>query len=179
MTNDDIIISILKFEGGFVNNPYDIGGATNHGITQETLSEWRKHPVGVAEVEALTEAEAVKIYLTLYVELPGFDKIWDDRLRRLIIDSGVQHGPKRVIKWLQALLKLTEDGKLGPRTTVAINAADPVPLFNRLLARRIRWYGSLISSVRSQAVFAHGWMQRAASFLDDGAPPSTGLRTGA
>ena len=166
MTNDHIITAVLKHEGGFVNNPNDRGGATNFGITQQTLSEWRAGPVTVADVEALTEAEARRIYLELYIVWPGFDKIADWRLRHLAVDSGVNHGQQRVIKWLQALVGVTEDGKLGPKTAAAINREGPGRMFNRLLARRIRWYGSLISSERSQAVFAHGWMKRAAGFLD-------------
>lgn len=174
MTNDQMITAVLKHEGGFVNNPNDKGGATNFGITRETLSEWRAGPVTVADVKALTEAEARRIYLELFIVWPGFDKISDSRLRHLAVDSGVQHGPKRVITWLQALVNVTADGKLGPKTAAAINQEGPGRLFNRLLARRIRWYGSLISSARSQAVFAAGWMKRAASFLDDGREPDRG-----
>jgi lysozyme family protein len=166
MTNDEIITAILGREGGFVNNPNDIGGATSFGITRDTLSEWRKVEASVADVEALTEAEAKQIYLARYLERPGFDRILSGPLRHLVVDSGVQHGPKRVTEWIQKIVGVTVDGKLGPKTAAAINGADTTPLFNRLLARRLRWYGSLISSVRSQAAFAHGWMSRAASFLE-------------
>jgi lysozyme family protein len=167
VTNEEIITAILKHEGGFVNNPNDRGRATNFGITEETLSEWRGAPATVADVKALTSVEAAQIYLRRYVLDPGFHRIWDPRLRHLVVDSGVQHGPERVVKWLQALVVgVTADGLLGPKTAAAINGEDAGRLFNRLLARRIRWYGSLISSQRSQAVFAAGWMSRAASFLD-------------
>lgn len=166
MTNDDIITAILNHEGGYVNNPKDRGGETNYGITIETLSEWRKRPVNAAEVKALTLAEAKQIYLALYIERPGFDKIWNGHLRHLVVDSGVQHGQKRVTQWLQGLLGVTVDGKLGPKTAAAINGEDAGRLFNRLLARRIRFYGTLITSLPSQAVFAAGWMKRAGSFLD-------------
>lgn len=146
------------------------GGPTNWGITQETLSEWRQRPAAVGDVMNLTKQEAIRIYTELYLRRPGFDKIADLRLRHLVVDSGVQHGQKRVTQWLQALLGLTVDGKLGPKTAAAINQEDAGRLYNRLLARRIRFYGSLISSVQSQGVFAAGWMKRAASFLDDRAP---------
>jgi lysozyme family protein len=167
MTNDDIITAILKHEGGFVNHPADRGGPTKFGITQETLSAWLKRPATVDDVRNLTKEKAIQIYAELYIRRPGFDKIWDGRLRHLVIDSGVQHGTGRVTKWLQALLVgLSADGKLGPKTAAAINGEDAGRLFNRLLARRIRFYGGLIGAASSQAVFAAGWMSRAASFLD-------------
>lgn len=33
---------ILKFEGGYVDDPVDPGGATNFGITQRTYDSWRR-----------------------------------------------------------------------------------------------------------------------------------------
>ena len=56
MTNDDIITTVLKYEGGFVNDLADRGGATNWGITQATLTAWRKRPATVADVKAALHA---------------------------------------------------------------------------------------------------------------------------
>lgn len=33
---------ILKWEGGFVNDPDDLGGATNMGVTLATYRQYRK-----------------------------------------------------------------------------------------------------------------------------------------
>lgn len=33
---------ILKWKGGFVNDPADLGGATNKGVTIDTYKEYRK-----------------------------------------------------------------------------------------------------------------------------------------
>src|SRR5436190_782558 len=44
----------LQFEGGFVNDPDDPGGAINLGVTVGTLSEVLGRPATVAEVKALT-----------------------------------------------------------------------------------------------------------------------------
>ena len=39
MANVDILLPfILKYEGGFVNDPADSGGATNKGVT---IATWR------------------------------------------------------------------------------------------------------------------------------------------
>ena len=35
---EDIIKVVLHAEGGFVNDPDDKGGATNHGVTQQSYS---------------------------------------------------------------------------------------------------------------------------------------------
>ena len=34
------LLFVLKWEGGYVNNKYDKGGATNYGITQNTYNNW-------------------------------------------------------------------------------------------------------------------------------------------
>ena len=54
---------IAKWEGGFVNDPRDPGGATNMGITIATLSSWRGTPVTVQDVRNLTKQEARQIIL--------------------------------------------------------------------------------------------------------------------
>ena len=37
-----LIPFLLKWEGGFVNDPVDLGGATNKGITIKTFISYRK-----------------------------------------------------------------------------------------------------------------------------------------
>ena len=37
---EDIIKVVLHAEGGFVNDPDDKGGATNHGVTQQSYSKF-------------------------------------------------------------------------------------------------------------------------------------------
>lgn len=165
LTNAEIIDAVLKHEGGFVNDPADRGGATNWGITQATLTAWRQRPVTVEDVRALTKGEAKRIYLALYIDRPGFNQIRDPRVRHLAVDSGVNHGVRRPIQWLQTLVGAKVDGKLGPKTAAAINE-DAGRLFDRLLAVRIRFYGAIISGNQSQARFAKGWLNRATSFLD-------------
>ena len=59
---------IVGREGGFVNDPDDPGGATNHGVTIGTLRRLgidvnRDTRIDVADVKALTRKQAVEIYL--------------------------------------------------------------------------------------------------------------------
>jgi lysozyme family protein len=166
LIDDAIIEEILKREGGFVDHPADKGGPTNHGITQVTLALWRGHEVTVEEVRDLSEGEARDIYVELYIQRPGLFRIANDRLRGLMIDSAVNHGIKRAIKMLQWSLGVIPDGVIGPATIKALFAADMNKLYARVCAERARLYGSIITRNPSQAVFAKGWMNRLASFIE-------------
>ena len=54
---------VLKWEGGYVNNPNDKGGATNKGITQYTYNNWLKtHGLQPRNVKFITDDEVEQIY---------------------------------------------------------------------------------------------------------------------
>lgn len=144
---DEAIDAILVREGGFVDRTDDKGGATNFGITQTTLRDWRGHAVSKEDVRALTQTEARAIYRKNYIELPGFDKITDERLFNLVIDCAVNHGVERARNWYSEL----------PRDQTA---------YVKLLSRRIRFYGQIISKNQSQSVFAAGWLNRVSEFIE-------------
>ena len=69
MTEEAILAGILQREGGYRFVPGDRGGATNFGITQETLGRWRKlnRPATPEEVRALAKEEAEAIYYAQYL----------------------------------------------------------------------------------------------------------------
>lgn len=88
----------------------------------------------------------------------------------------MNHGPRHPIKWLQAAAGVRVDGRFGPVTQDAVRCHDPAGLYFRVLARRIRLYGRLVSrdpelrrareaGFHLQAVFASGWNNRAAEFV--------------
>lgn len=163
-----LIDAILVREGDrYTNRAADRGGPTKYGITQATLAKYRGHPVSAADVAALTEAEARAIYLRAYIDDPEFDHIDDAHLRGLLVDSGVQHGPARAVRWVQRAVGVKVDGVLGPISLGAINIANAITLYMRVLARRVRFYGEIISADHTQAENAAGWANRVAAFIDD------------
>lgn len=144
---EEAIDAIMVREGDFVDNPDDRGGATKYGVTLQTLSDWRGRPVTRADVKALTETEARAIYRKNYIEKPGFDKITDVRLFNLVIDCAVNHGVERARNWYSEL----------PRDSTA---------YVKLLGKRIRFYGQIITKSPSQAIFANGWLNRVSEFVE-------------
>lgn len=159
---------ILAREGSqYTNRPSDRGGPTKFGITLATLAKYRGHPVTAADVEALTVDEAFAIYLKAYIDDPDFEHIDCADLRDLLVDAGVQHGPGRAIRWLQkAVGGIAVDGILGPISLNAINAGNSHAWYVRVAARRLQFYGALITSDPTQAANAAGWMNRMAEFVD-------------
>lgn len=162
-----LIDDILRREGGFVDHPADRGGATNFGITQETLAAWRGHPVTVEDVRKLTRDEAAEIYAARYVLEPRFADIEHEALAALVVDCGVNHGTGRAARWLQQAADVTPDGIVGPLTLAAVNSLDGDVLYRAVLAERCRFYGQLITGDPSQAVFAAGWANRVAEFIEE------------
>ncbi|MDP1607465.1 MAG: glycosyl hydrolase 108 family protein [Rhodocyclaceae bacterium] len=166
---EHLLAEIIRREGGYVNHPADRGGATNFGVTAQTLGGWRKlgRAATVDEVKALTEAEARAIYRQQYITAPGFETITHPALLNLLVDSAVHSGPKRAVQWLQMALGVAAaDGVIGTRTRAAIAAADQETLYRKVLAQRLRHLGRLITDDPKQAAFAAGWMNRMAEFVE-------------
>src|SRR4051794_14706787 len=62
----------LTQEGGFVDDPYDPGGATNMGITLATYRSWDHDPaLGIADVRAMSRQTAAAIYYAMYWSVLG------------------------------------------------------------------------------------------------------------
>lgn len=92
---------VLKYEGGYVNDPDDRGGATNKGVTQRTYDAWRKGEGKSAQsVKDIADEEVRALYETRYwqecacnvVPQPG---------DALVFDSAVNCGPGNALTWLK------------------------------------------------------------------------------
>ena len=132
----------LKFEGGFVNNPKDPGGATNLGVTQATLSAFLGRHASLTEVKALTPDKVAPIYKLRY-----WDRVNGDDLPAgidlAVFDFGVHSGPSRGVIGLQRTLKVADDGKLGPVTLKAAAKADPKDTINSICDGRLAFLQQL------------------------------------
>jgi lysozyme family protein len=179
----EIAQEIVAREGGFVNDPDDPGGATNFGVTIQTLRRLgidvnRDTRIDVADVKALTRAQAVEIYLKHYYEGPGIAAL-PEVLQPSVFDMYVNAGPNAV-KILQRLL--TEmgfpsepDGVIGPQTIRATQMAfDAAPsyLADAYGIARRNYYYALADRRPASRKFARardggkgGWIKRAEEFI--------------
>ena len=63
---------LLRFEGGYVDDPTDPGGETNKGVTMATFQRCSHQLLGIdptsQNLQSLTDAQAGIIYRSLYWE---------------------------------------------------------------------------------------------------------------
>ncbi len=144
-------------EGGYVNDRNDLGRATNHGITQGTLSAIRGYDVSVEEVKALTYQEALQIYRQEYwVPIKG-DQL-PAGLDYAVYDFAVNSGVSRAVRFLQEIVGAKRDGVMGPFTLSAIRkCGKSVPeIIERLC--EARW--AYMKTLGSWKHFRIGWTTR-------------------
>ena len=146
---------ILQSEGGFVNNPADPGGATNLGVTLNTLSSWLGRAATITDVQALTPASVAPIYQARYWNVCSCDA-WDSGVDLMVFDEAVNQGPGRAITTLQAALGVTADGSAGPATLAAAQLEDAAATIAKIAALREAFYRSLSTF----SVFGTGWLNR-------------------
>ncbi len=144
---------ILKHEGGYVNDPDDLGGETNFGITK------RRYPN--MDIKNLTVGEARDIYYKDFYVPMNLYYIKDDLLALHVMDMGVNAGKKTAVKLLQDLLFGCEsDGVIGPVSAQAISyAVITTNLVEAYKAKRIQYYYK-VSLRRNNKKFLKGWINR-------------------
>src|SRR4051812_5514526 len=88
--------TLLRHEGGFVNNPKDPGGATNKGVTLKTFETCARQYLGIEptldNLRALTDAQAARIYKPLYWDEVHGDEIELQELADIVFDFQVNAG---------------------------------------------------------------------------------------
>lgn len=179
----EIAVEIVAREGGFVNDPDDPGGATNHGVTLQTLRRLgidvtRDARIDLADVKALSRAQAVEIYLEHYYKGPGIAAL-PEALQASVFDMYVNAG-SNAVRILQRLLTdmgfpCEPDGVVGPATIRAAALAQeaaPAHLADAYGIARRNYYYALADRRPASRKFARakdggkgGWIKRAEEFI--------------
>ena len=127
----DIAQEILAREGGYVNDPDDPGGATNHGVTIHAMRRLGLDLTGdckfdTNDLRVLTADKALQIFIDEYFKKPGLDALPAPR-QASVFDMSVNAG-SNAVKILQRLLNqmrmsVSVDGAVGPQTLAACETA--------------------------------------------------------
>lgn len=155
---DRAFIELLGHEGGYSNNPNDLGGETNWGITVAVARENGY----VSSMKDMDQSVAKTIYAKKYW-LPVFDDL-PYEVAFQVFDAAVNSGVGQAVRWLQRAVGVADDGKIGPVTMKAVLASDPVKLVVLFNAERLLF----MTNLSTWSSFGKGWARRIASNLKKG-----------
>lgn len=182
-TVEQIAAQIVAREGGYVNDPDDPGGATNHGVTLGTMRRLKLDlngdgRVDMADVRALSASRAAAIYIQHYFREPRLDRL-PAVVQASVFDMQVNAG-SAAVRLLQRLIgrmgfACAEDGLVGPQTIAAARAAAaaaPQHLADAYGIARRNYYYALADARPTSRKYARrkdggkgGWITRAEEFI--------------
>ena len=150
---NEIIEKVLEHEGGYVNDPKDLGGETKYGITKRFYPD--------VDIKNLTIEQATEIYKKDYWDKNKVESL-PQNLWHIYFDMCVNMGKRTAVKVLQraAVNKgrdIEVDGGLGPMTIGALKGVE----LDRVRAFRVKYYVDLITARPEQEKFYLGWFRRA------------------
>lgn len=152
---------ILKWEGGFVDDPLDRGGATNKGITIGTFRHFYGSKATVEQLKNITDAQWEKILDVGYWRPFKADAIKNQSIANICVDWAWASGTVTAIRKVQQVLGVKVDGIVGEQTLNAINKyPEPMVLFNKIKDARLAFINAIVRNNPSQARFSRGWTRR-------------------
>jgi len=158
---------VAKWEGGWVNDPKDLGGATNMGVTIATWKQvgYDKDHDGDVDVDDLKKLtpDDFKFVLRKYWDVWHADQINNQSIADILVDWVWGSGRWGVII-PQRLLGVDDDGTVGKNTLTALNAQDPQTLFNKIYQARLKFLNDIVANNPSQKKFIIGWTNRLNDF---------------
>lgn len=163
----DALRFTLQWEGGYVNDPDDPGGATNKGVTQAVYTAWRyANRLPYRSVEGITAQEAEAIYEDRYWKLCRCGDL-PAPVDVVVFDTAVNCGPGRACRFLQRALGVTEDGNVGPRTLAAVREyGAPLELARKISGIRDAYYREIVAENPKLKKFLNGWTNRLGDLND-------------
>lgn len=169
MANIDKLVPFIKrWEGGFVNDPDDLGGATNMGITLKTYEQYCKkkgYPKPtILRLRNLSEEQWKDILKIFYWDKFKGDEIASQSVANICVDwlwcSGIV-----AIKRVQALVGVEADGIAGNKTIRAINSRSGLPLFGEIKQIRKKYIEEICARRPKNKRFRKGWLNRLDAML--------------
>ncbi len=160
---DEALKALLKHEGGYVNHPADPGGRTNLGVTQRVWEEWVGHAVDEQTMRGLTPDAVAPLYRQRYWDAVRGDDL-PSGVDLVVFDCAVNSGVGRASKFLQRVVGVADDGKIGPATIRAVLAKDPKEVVDGFCDMR----QTFLEGLPTFATFGRGWSRRVAEVREQG-----------
>jgi lysozyme family protein len=162
------IPTVLRHEGGFVNDAADPGGATNFGVSLRWLKGQglagdidHDGDVDAADIKAMTVDDAKALYRKFWWDAYHYESILAQAVATKIFDMAVNMGAPRAHKMVQQSMGLTQDGILGPQTLAQLNTRPSLDVIASLQSTQAQFYRDIVASNPAREKFLKGWLNRA------------------
>ena len=179
----EMVRDILAREGGYVDDPDDTGGTTNHGISLKYAEGIGLDLDGDGDTDAddirlVTPRRAAELYIEDFFFKPGFNRL-PEKLQAQMFDIAVNSGPFRAYELLQMSInnvmpinhRISEDGRWGPKSREALDRTISVEteeyINDVLVGERTAFYQRIVERNSSQKKFLQGWVNRAEEFYSN------------
>lgn len=156
MSWDKAIEFVLSYEGGYVDDQFDPGGATNFGISQKAYPG--------LNIKELTVEKAKEIYKKDYWDACHCDEL-PPEFALAVFDCAVNQGVGKAKRLLQISVFVEVDGVVGPKTIAAAFKAES-PGIRRFLANRLVDYNNLMIEREALRRYAFNWFFRVFKLFD-------------
>lgn len=158
-----LIPFILRWEGGFVNDPDDAGGATNKGVTIATFRHFFGNDATIEQLKRISDEQWFHIFKVGYWDRWRADEIACQSIANIVVDWVWASGQFGITQ-VQKILGVNPDGIVGPKTLAALNGRPADALFHQIRAARIAFVENIVRRKPSQKKFLNGWKNRILSF---------------
>jgi lysozyme family protein len=153
---------VLKHEGGWSDHRADPGGATMKGVTLANFRRYVKADATKDDLRQITDVQLATVYRRFYwdavhgAELP-------DGVDYAVFDFAVNSGPGRAAKYLQGVVGVVQDGRIGPATIAATKAMMRATVINDLYDKRMKF----LRGLKTWPTFGRGWTSRVSGVRAD------------
>lgn len=155
------MVQVLKYEGGYVNDPRDPGGMTNLGVTRRVWEGWTHKPSCEAEMRALKPATVAPLYRVQYWNAVSGDQL-PGAIAFCVFDFAVNAGVNRAARYFQRIVGVNEDGHIGPASLAALDKW----LTTRSVAEFVKQYAEIkrafYKALPKFPIYGKGWLARVA-----------------
>jgi lysozyme family protein len=154
---------ILKWEGGYVDDPDDPGGATKWGIS----TRWLRAIGDPRDVASLSQDGAIELYRAHWWHRYGYGEIESQAVAERVFGLAIHAGPMQAHKVLQRALRANgqsqvfDDGLIGGITLRAIPLVDEKSLVVAWRSEMAGFYRVLLAKDPVREKWKRGWLRRA------------------
>ncbi|ESZ52783.1 hypothetical protein X731_00620 [Mesorhizobium sp. L2C054A000] len=149
---------VLKSEGLWSDNPADPGGATMKGVTIANFRRYVKADATKDDLRHITDAQIATVYRRFYWDAVAGAEL-PDGVDYATFDFAVNSGPSRAAKYLQAVVGVAQDGRIGPATMAALGKKSPGAVIDGLCDNRL----TFLKGLKTSPTFGKGWASRVES----------------